>query len=321
MSRELSDLYRALAEDADGRTLAVPENLRRRADRRARLRITGAALGTALLVGGLAAGAALVFAGERGHLPPTGAVPPPATAPASPTMPAPPAATPPPTATPPPSASRTAPPRATGTPAATPGRTDAAPPRAPGNVPDRAFFVQAAANRTGIEPAFRDTAALPTLCDARYRSDAEIVQRRTRHLAYKLPPTPRGYVPDGSYAHTVTLYRPGRADDFLRELRAAVRDCPAQAGVGGGNASTSRLRLLADDGFGDGSVLFEIRTPARDVDGNPTGGAEVRLVRAIRVGDVVTVLWEQGWEGTSSTRSQVDADSRRAVDAIESWLR
>ncbi|RLK13611.1 hypothetical protein DER29_4638 [Micromonospora sp. M71_S20] len=307
MSRELSDLYRSLAEDADGRTLAVPEDLRRRADRRARLRITGAALGTALLVGGLATGTGLVLAEERDPLPPPAAAPPPATVPASPTASAPP------TATPAPSATRT--------PAATPGRTGAAPPRAPGNVPDRAFFVQAAANRTGMEPVFRDTDALPALCDARYRSDARIVQRRTRNLAYKLPQTPQGYVPDGSYAHTVTLYRPGRADDFLRELRAAVRDCPAQPGVGGGNVSTSRLRLLADDGFGDGSVLFEIRTPARDVDGNPTGGDEVRLVRAIRVGDVVTVLWEQGWEGTSSTRSQVDADSRRAVDAIEGWLR
>ncbi|MEU4777840.1 hypothetical protein [Micromonospora sp. NPDC023633] len=58
------------------------------------------------------------------------------------------------------------------------------------------------------------------------RRPAGIVQRRTRNLAYKLPQTPQGYVPDGSYAHTITLYRPGRADDFLRELRAAVRDCP-----------------------------------------------------------------------------------------------
>ncbi|SCL64354.1 hypothetical protein [Micromonospora peucetia] len=311
MSRELSDLYRSLAEDADGRSLAGPGGLRRRADRRARRRITGAALGTALLVGGLATGTGLVLAEERGPVAPPAAVPPQATVPASPAASAPPNATTP----------SSGPPRATGTPAATAGGTGAAPPRAPRSVPDRAFFVQAAGNRTGMEPAFRDTDALPALCDARYRSDAGIVQRRTRNLAYKLPPTPPGYVPDGSYAHTITLYRPGRADEFLRELRAAVRDCPAQPGVGGGNASTSRLRLLADDGFGDGSVLFEIRTPARDVDGNPTGGDEVRLVRAIRVGDVVTVLWEQGWEGTSSTRAQVDIDSRRAVDAIEDWLR
>lgn len=314
MSRELSELYRSLAEDADGRTLALPEELRGRADRRARRRIAGTALGTALLVGGLATGTGLVLAEERGPVAPPAAVAPPSSVPPAPTASTSPAVT----------AGPVAPtggaPRSTGTPAAT-GSTRAAPPRAPGSVPDRAFFVQAASNRTGIEPFFRDTDALPALCDARYRSDAGIVQRRTRNLAYKLPQTPKGYVPDGSYAHTVTLYRPGRADEFLRELRAAVRGCPTQPGVGGGNASTSRLRLLADAGFGDGSVLFEIRTPARDIDGNPTGGEEVRLIRAIRVDDVVTVLWEQGWEGTSSPRSQVDADSRRAVAAIEDWLR
>ncbi|MFG1775514.1 hypothetical protein ACGFIG_03660 [Micromonospora sp. NPDC049048] len=310
MSRELSELYRSLAAHADGRTLTVPADLRRRADRRARFRITGAALGTALLVGGLATGTGLVLAGDHGTVAPPAAVPPP-TVPASPAGSAPPAA---PTPT---SAPRTGSPSPTGT----PGKTGTTPPRAPRSIPDRAFFVQAAGNRTGMEPVFRDTDALPALCDARYGSDAGIVQRRTRNLAYKLPQTPRGYVPDGSYAHTITLYRPGRAAEFLRELRAAVRGCPAQPGVGGGNASTSRPRLLADGDFGDGSVLFEIRTPVRDIDGRPTGDDEVRLVRVIRVGDVVTVLWEQGWEGTSSIRSQVDADSRRAVDAIEDWLR
>ncbi|MFI7645954.1 hypothetical protein ACIBTZ_07710 [Micromonospora sp. NPDC049460] len=312
MSRELSDLYRSLAEDADGRTLAAPEQVRRRADRRARVRLTGAALATALLVGGLATGTRLVLAGDATPLPPPAGTPaPPATAP-SPSSAA--------TGTPTGGPSVTGTPPTRGTPATTAGSTGAAPPRTPTSVPDRAFFVQAAANRTGIDPVFRDTAALPGLCDARYGSDAGIVQRRTRNLAYKLPQTPQGYVPDGSYAHSVTVYRSGRADDFLRELRAAVRACPEQPGVSGGNPSTSRVRLLADGGFGDDSVLFEIRTPGRDVEGEPTGGEEVRLIRAIRVGDVVTVLWEQGWEGTSAERSQVDADSRRAVDAIEEWL-
>ncbi|MGK5674179.1 hypothetical protein ACSNOB_15230 [Micromonospora sp. URMC 106] len=315
MSRELSDLYRSLAEAADGRSLAVPEQVRRRADRRARVRFAGAALVTALLVGGLATGTRLVLAGDATPLPPPAGTPAPtATAPAPTPSPSP-AGTGTPTGVP-----ATGRPPATGTPVATAGSTGAAPPRTPASVPDRAFFVQAAANRTGIEPVFRDTVALPGLCDARYRSDAGIVQRRTRNLAYKLPQTPRGYVPDGSYAHSITVYRPGRADDFLRELRAAVRGCPEQPGVGGGNPSTSRVRLLADGGFGDDAVLFEIRTPGRDVEGNPTGGEEVRLIRAVRVGDVVTVLWEQGWEGTSAERSQVDADSRRAVDAIEDWL-
>ncbi|MGW4501638.1 hypothetical protein ACWENR_23880 [Micromonospora sp. NPDC004336] len=315
MSRELSDLYRSLAEDADGRTLTAPALVRRRADRRARVRIAGAALATALLVGGLTTGTRLVLAGEENPLPPPAAAPTPTVGVPSPSPSPSPAATAPPTGPP----SPTGAPTPTGAPAA-PTASSGRSPRTPASIPDRAFFVQGPANRTGIEPVFRDTAALPGLCDARYRSDAGIVQRRTRNLAYKLPRTPQGYVPDGSYAHSITVYRPGRAGDFLRELRAAVRGCPEQPGVGGGNPSTSRVRLLADGGFGDDSVLFEIRTPARDVEGDPTGGAEVRLIRAVRLGDVVTVLWEQGWEGTSAERSQVDADSRRAVDAIEGWL-
>ncbi|MEU7586081.1 hypothetical protein AB0A95_07250 [Micromonospora sp. NPDC049230] len=43
-------------------------------------------------------------------------------------------------------------------------------------------------------------------------------------------------------------------------------------------------------------------------------------MRAIRVGDVVTTLWEKGWGTGSSPRTQVDADSRRAVAAIDAWL-
>jgi hypothetical protein len=35
---------------------------------------------------------------------------------------------------------------------------------------------------------------------------------------------------------------------------------------------------------------------------------------------VVTVLWEQGWEGSSTERTQFDDYSRRAVAAIEAWL-
>lgn len=34
----------------------------------------------------------------------------------------------------------------------------------------------------------------------------------------------------------------------------------------------------------------------------------------------MTILWEQGWENTSSQRAQVDADSARAVAAVKVWL-
>ena len=307
-----SDLYRSLAVDADGHDLAVPDVLRNRADRRARFRAVGGTLTVAMVVGGVAVGAQLVAA-------PSATVPPPVGTPALPSQPASPVPT---TASPSASSSPTPSGRPSGTTTASGGATSAPPPRTPASIPDRAFFALASANQIGIGPEFRDLDVLPDLCGARYPSEAAVVQRRTRHLVYKLPQNPgAGYVPDGSYTHAITIYRAGRADDVLDELRRAVRDCPQQERSGGVVPVPSRQRLLTDGGYGDESVLFEIRSPEVDVNGDPSGAEDVRLVRAIRVGDVVTVLWEQGWENTSSQRAQVDGDSRRAVAAIRAWLR
>ncbi|MFG1915484.1 hypothetical protein [Micromonospora sp. NPDC048898] len=294
MSRELSEWYRRLAADADAGDLGVPDMLRLRADRRARLRAAGGALAAALLVGGVVIGTQVV---------------------AMPTPVAPPAGTP---TIPAPDVTAGSP-----SPSATPGRppgTTPESPRVPGGIPDRAFFTLAPANQTGIAPDYRDVAALPGLCGAHIPSEP-ILHRRTRSLVYKLPKTPQGNDPDGTYAHSIAVYRPGRATNVLEELRQAVRDCPEQPALRLQVPPVpSRQRLLSDVGYGDESVLFELRKPAQDRNGDPTGGEEVRLVRVIRVGDVVTILWEKGWETGSSPRTQVDADSRRAVAAIEAWL-
>ncbi|MEU8012485.1 hypothetical protein [Micromonospora parva] len=307
MSRELSELYRSLAADADARELGLPDALRHQADRRARFRAAGGTLAVALVVVGAVIGTQVVTR------PPTSA-----------TLPA---GTPTPLVSPSPSVTGapSSPPVSPTTPGRSPGTSTASggtgtqPSRTPTSVPDRAFYAVPSANQTGIAPQFRDEAVLPDLCGADVGSGS-IVHRRTRLLIYKLPQTPKGYVPDGTYTHSITIYRAGRADDVLDELRQAVRDCPEQKLPGGDTSARSRQRLLPDSGFGDGSVLFEMRSAGQDVNGDPTGVQDVRLVRAIRVGDVVTILWEQGWENTSSQRAQVDADSRRAVAAIRKWL-
>ncbi|WP_435206190.1 hypothetical protein [Micromonospora sp. bgisy143] len=313
MSTELSDLYRSLTVAAEDVTVADPEVVRRHADRRAHVRAAGSALAVALLLGGVAVGGRLAFPVD-GSAP----LPPPADTPAPPSTGASPtpvrSASAPPTPSAPqssPTASRTT---AGGTrPVAPTGQATA---HAPTSIPDRAFFVLAAANRTGLE----STAAgpvLPELCDARYTSESAVVQRRARSIAYKRPETRAGSVPDGSYRHSITIYRPGRADDALRELRQAVRACPRQ--TLSDDTRVWRQRLLDSGAYGDESVLFELRAPYPAGMGDP-GADEVRLVRAVRIDDVVTVLWEQGWEYTAAERAQVDADSRRAVAAIENWL-
>ncbi|MGC4837280.1 hypothetical protein ACLQ3D_22535 [Micromonospora vinacea] len=311
MSVELSDLYRSLGTVADGHELTNPESLRRLADRRARARMAGSTLAVALLVGGVAVGGRLAYPAD-GSAP----LPPPADTPGP--LPTGATATSGTSPTPTPVSTPSSPPPSRTTPSGTPSQpaTGPAAPRPPTSIPDRAFFVLAAPNRTGLESS-GEGPALPTLCGTRLSSDSAMVQRRGRYLAYKLPETPTGHVPDGSYRHTITIYRAGRADDALRELRQAVRGCPDQKLPD--DSRTWRQRLLTSGVYGDESVLFEMRAPMPDGMGEP-GTEEVRLVRAVRVGEVVTVLWEQGWEHTAAVRSQVDADSRRAVAAIENWL-
>ncbi|MFI6327835.1 hypothetical protein ACIBBG_06030 [Micromonospora chersina] len=304
MSRDLNRLYRALAADTDERVLPTPDRVRRRADRRARQRAAFGALTVAVLVAGTAAGTRLVLAAGPDVDPAPAAT----TGPPSPT-----------TALPAPTPSRTTSP---------PARTPDAPPKtsarplaaSPTSIPDRAFFALAAANDAGTGSVFGSGPVLPALCGAKPGEEG-IVTRRARYLAFKLAGTPEGHVLDGSYQHSITVYRDGRADDAMAELRRAVRDCPTQPGSDGGEGLTSTQRLLPDAGYGDESVLFELRRPTTDYEGAPGVAEVVRLVRAVRIGNVVTVLWERGWEGTSSPRSQVDKDSRRAVSAIRDWLR
>jgi hypothetical protein len=318
MSSELSRLYRALAAEVTDTALAAPDAVRRRADRNARMQMAVTTAAAAVLVAGTAVGVPAVLTGDGSPPPPeVGTTTTPATGRPSPT------------GSPSPTGGATSPPTATGTPSTTtprPGRSSSAPtapavpapPPAPTSIPDRAFFEQPA-NTKKDEPRFLGSEnMLPELCAATYPADRSLLTRRTRHLIYKLPSSPAdpSYVPDGSFDHTITSYPNGVAATWMAELRTAVENCRTQTISG----FTYRQRLVAGTRYGDESMLIEVSTPNRDVNGNPTGGDEIRLVSVVRVGNVVTVLYEQGWEGTSSDRALVDDFTRRAVSAVRAWL-
>ncbi|MEW2440875.1 hypothetical protein [Micromonospora marina] len=307
MSRELHRYYRSLAADTDERVLPAPDRLRRSADRWARRRAAITVLAAAGLVAGTVAGSQLVLAAGPGSDP----VPPPAGTPTPRPSSAAPSVAPSPTP-PSPSVGRTPGSRS-------PVVTTTSPAAAtPVTIPDRAFFVLPAANDAGTGNYFGPGPVLPALCGAT-PGDERVVTQRARSLPYRRAGASADEVPSGTYRHSITIYRAGGAGAALAELRAAVRACPEQP-ARGTPPVTVRQRLLPDSGYGDESVLFETRTPYRDANGDPSGGDEVHLVRAVRSGDVVTVLWEQGWESTSTQRAQFDADSRRAVETIRRWL-
>lgn len=311
MSSELSRLYRTLAAEVTESALAPPDAVRRWADRTARTRIAVTVASAAVLVAGTAVGASAVLTGPDSTPPGVVGTPTPETSRPGPTV----SNSPTPGGTP--SADTPAPLRSS------PSRPSSAPatsplPPAPTSIPDRAFFRQPA-NTVKDEPRFLGSEnMLPELCAAAYPADQSLLARRTRHLIFKLPSSPADptYVPDGSFDHTITSYPHGVAATWMAELRAAVRECPTQTISG----FTYRQRLLAGTRYGDDSMLIEVSTPNRDVNGNPTGGNEIRLVSVVRVGNVVTVLYEQGWEGTSSDPDLVADYTRRAVAAIAAWL-
>jgi hypothetical protein len=293
---ELDQAYRTLAQEADSVGLAAPGALRARADRRTRLRVTAVAVAAAVAVGSALAGTQWVLRADG-----TAPLPPATTQ--SPTPPPTSAA---PTSAPPSSPPATTPP-VTRTPTTPPARNT------PTSIPNSAFLQDA--DVVGDEPV-ADVGSeniLPDLCGATFASDRDVDLRRSRHITYWKSTTPEGNTPDGTFIQTIGVYEPDGASRFLAELRDAVADCPTDG--------DDRYRVVSAPKRGDESLMFEKRYPTKDVEGRPTGGDDVRLVSVVRIGDVVTILYETGWEdGWSAETDVVNSYTSKAVSRLQSWL-
>lgn len=287
---ELNQVYRALAHEADTVPLAAPGALRARADRRTRLRVTAVAVAAAVAVGSAILGTQWIVRADGTAPPP---LPPGTTQSATP---------PPPTSAPP------------STPPATARPTTPPPARnAPKSIPNSAFLQVADLSRGYSDGDAPSENIMPTLCDATFASDRDIDLRRSRRLAYYNAGTPEGSTPDGTIMQTITVYDAGRASRFMDEVRDAVADCPSEG--------DDRYRMVSAPKRGDESLMFEKRYPTLDVEGNKTGGDDVRLISVVRVGDVVTILYETGWEdGWSAEQSVMNTFTTKATNRIRSWL-
>jgi hypothetical protein len=303
---DLERMYASLSREADTVTLDTPNTVRHRADRRTRIGVAAATVAVAALVGGVAVGRQWMLAagGQPVHPGTATSSSPSASSPASG-----------PSTT---TSSPAAKPSSSATPATTAGSS--APPtvaNVPKVIPASAFLQVADTN--GEEPLVERPSdnMLPPLCGVKYASDSLIQARKTMHITYWASPSPPGTVPDGTFDETITTYKRDGAERFMRQLRDAVTACPTQQRDG----ITYRNRILSVTARGDESVLIERRYPARDVEGNPTGREEVRLVSVVRIGAVVMVLYEQGWEaGWSAEQPVVDAFTGKAFSRLRAWL-
>jgi hypothetical protein len=112
----------------------------------------------------------------------------------------------------------------------------------------------------------------------------------------------------------VTVYRGTGAEDFLDELRKAVRDCPD----GGDDV---KYRSLGSFGSGDESLLIERSRPTTDLPGDPVPGADPTLtyVAAARIGDTVAMVECTGYENWGSEKATALKLAKIAADRVAGW--
>ncbi|MEV4508164.1 hypothetical protein AB0K00_04310 [Dactylosporangium sp. NPDC049525] len=278
---ELSDLYGALADDANRAALSSPQALRRRADRRARTRVLLACAVTAVTVG-IAGTAWGVLRGPSAEVVP--AQPSPSSSSSSFSSP---------------------PPAASSAPAFKP----------PTSIPATAMLKLPAANRSDI--ADRDTA--PTSgsgpCKAALPGRNQEVAQRNRETSFHHVGDP-GRSSAETINQNITIYKAGQAEAFMSQLRAAVTACPSVPVTGG----RQRYVLVPLQGLGDEAFRIEstrpLINPLDEVDGEVTSFSVY-----IRIGTVVTSVAFYGGEGHTTPRAtdlQIVVDA--TIGPLRKWL-
>jgi hypothetical protein len=296
--RDIASRYAELAAEVDGTGLIGPQDLRRYADRRARARAGVLAAAGVVVVAGTATGGVALL-GRPSPTPPPGQTPP-ATVSPSPT-PAGPSISP----TAPPSSPSALPPSS---PSKEPTMTEPVT-----SVPDRAFFLLPEEMRKGTtRVASTPDEALPPICRDAFALDDKATARRSVYSTYQAPGTPADYVPLATVQQTITAYRDGGAEEFMTRFRDVAADCDT---FDQGDVEVT-FEVLDPPAAGDEAVYL-LRTWPATGETNPTP-AQARIV-VIRVGDVVTVLFDRGWENADSDPEYVSQLIPLAVEAIEDW--
>ncbi|XVV09505.1 hypothetical protein ACQP2X_32240 [Actinoplanes sp. CA-131856] len=301
MSNELKKAFAALSADAGRGRLLPAAEVRHQSDRRAVRRGVLTVTAAAVLIAG-AFGTGWALGGDDNSQRPVVPIAPSPSATSSPSVSVSPPAKPPPS---------------TLTSTSTAARTSSPPPALPKSIPARAMLTKADGH-TGDFSRLTEIWDPTGLCgDADYPSTDDAAVRASVRLTYKRPGLGAEYVPDDVVHNTVTVYRGSGARDFLDELRAAVRACPA----GGEGDPPPKYRSLGSPGLGDESLMVERSAVGRAGTGEPDPAAErqITYIVAIRVEDAITLLDTSGWENAGSIRSSVDSLAETAADRLTAW--
>ncbi|MFY1615667.1 hypothetical protein [Micromonospora sp. WMMD736] len=189
---------------------------------------------------------------------------------------------------------------------------------APTTIPTSAFVELPSELRKSPRRPTRVAEALPTLCGNEFGTGGrQVTASAAMTLTYKEADDADSNTPQGMIHQTIFTFEGDGASDYLRRLRAAVQACPSYDQGG----SKVTVESKAVPGVGDEALLVTRTWAATNLNGERTGGAGSAQIAVARVDGVVTVLDDQGWEGSSGNPATLDRTMRDGVRAIDAWQR
>ncbi|XVU29642.1 hypothetical protein ACQPZJ_21950 [Actinoplanes sp. CA-054009] len=159
------------------------------------------------------------------------------------------------------------------------------------------------------------SAAVPELCDRELAPGDGVVASAAMLSLYQEPDSPAGSVPHGMLYQTIRSYEGDGAAEFMDRARDALAGCTSYKTA----ENTVQVRTKPLDGAADEALTVDLVRPQLDLPGDPTGGEQTNRIVVMRFGTVVTVLFDDEYERSSSIPKLVDTFTRDAGEAIRSW--
>lgn len=187
----------------------------------------------------------------------------------------------------------------------------------PSTIPASAFLeVPEDMRRFERKPA-EGSEAVPKLCDGELAAGTGVAASAAMMSVYKQPGDPAEAVPHGVLFQTIRSYGGDDAAAFMTRLRDGLDDCTSYRD----GEATVRVKDAPLPGAADEALAIDLIRPQLDLPGNPTGGEQTNRIVVMRFGAVVTVLYDGGYERSSSIPAIVDTFVREAARAIGTWRR
>jgi hypothetical protein len=121
-----------------------------------------------------------------------------------------------------------------------------------------------------------------------------------------------------AYQVTLTRYRTGGAAQYLAEVLSALSRCgtvsrPTEFAR---QNTTLTYRHVSTNTLGGDESLLASRSYRYASEGRTAPAYPVYLIALIRIGEVVAVVYDYGWEGAASPRNRFDTFVAETIAAV-----